>query len=129
MLKTTIKLGIKRKVQPWIAISLALHFSCALQSSTLRRTDFLTSAVRVLNYCNIYLWRDRRLKILTLSPLKRICKEVNFMSQQNQRHTGSRWREWTFPVSERNKASKISSPVFSHPRSALLTADNHVSHY
>ena len=51
------------------------------------------------------------------------------MSQQKQGHTGSRWREWTSAVSERNNCSKFSSPVFSHSSPALQTADNHVSHY
>jgi hypothetical protein len=51
------------------------------------------------------------------------------MSQQKQGHTGSRWREWTSPGSERNNCSKFSSPVSSHPSPAIQTADNHVSHY
>jgi hypothetical protein len=44
---------------------------------------FSLISLRILNYCN-FLWKDRRLKILTLSPLKRAWKEVNFMSQQNK---------------------------------------------
>lgn len=43
--------------------------------------------------------------------------------------TGSRWREWTSAVSERNNCSKFSFAVFSHPSPALQTGDNHVSHY
>jgi hypothetical protein len=97
---------------------------------TLRITaDFLSSATRYLNYCNFSLWKDRRLKILRFSPLKRICKEVNFMSQQKQGHTGSRWGEWTSEGFERNNCSKFSSPVFSHPSPAVQTTDNQVSYY
>jgi hypothetical protein len=56
-----------------------------LYLSTLRIiADFLSSAKRDLNYFNFSLWKNRRLKILRLSPLKRICKEVNFMFQQKQ---------------------------------------------
>jgi len=48
---------------------------------TLKITDgFVSSATRILNYCNFSLWNDRQLKILRLSSLKRICKKVNFMS-------------------------------------------------